>query len=235
MQELLQGAAAIGLYIIPAAGVMPVARWLLKIPDELFRKLLHFILLGAYIPFLFAFETWWISAAVAAMLVVLLYPILALAGHIPAFSSFVNERKQGEFKYSMILALSMMIVCICVCWGWMGDKYLVLASTYAWGVGDAFAALVGKRFGKHKIRLKFADHHKSMEGSAAMFLTSALAVLVVMLIRGGLSFGSCLVISLAAAVVSTLVELYTNNGFDTVTCPTAAMIVILPLVQLLRG
>ncbi len=235
MQELLQGAAAIGLYVIPAAGVMLVARWLLKVPDELFRKILHFILLGAYIPFLFAFETWWISAAFAAVLVVLLYPILALAGHLPAFSFFVNERKQGEFKYSMVLALSMMIVCICVCWGWMGDKYLALASTYAWGVGDAFAALVGKRFGKHNIRLKFADHHKSVEGSAAMFLTSAPAVLVVMLIRGGLSFGSCLVISLAAAAVSTLVELCTNNGFDTVTCPTAAMIIILPLVQLLGG
>lgn len=51
MQELLYGATVIGLYVIPAAGVMPVVRWLLKVPDELFRKILHFILLGSYIPF----------------------------------------------------------------------------------------------------------------------------------------------------------------------------------------
>ena len=87
MQELLNGIGAIALYLIPAACIMLSARKLLKIPDELFRKILHFILLGAYIFFLFSFETWWISAGVAAALIVVIYPILMLAGRIPAFSS----------------------------------------------------------------------------------------------------------------------------------------------------
>ena len=133
MQELLHGAASVCLYILPAAAVMLTARWLLKIPDELFRKILHFILLGIYIPFLFAFETWWISAAFAAALMVVIYPCLALAGRLPSFSSFVNERKTGEFKNSMVLALSMIVISICICWGWLGDKLLtdVLAANRA--------------------------------------------------------------------------------------------------------
>ena len=235
MQELLKGIGAIALYLIPAASIMLTARKLLKIPDELFRKILHFILLGAYIFFLFSFETWWISAGVAAVLIAVIYPILMLAERIPVFSSFVNERKKGEFKSSMVLALGVMAVSICICWGIFDDRYLVLASIYAWGVGDAFAALIGKQFGKHKIRWRFADSRKSVEGSTAMFLTSALSVFIVLSLRGGLNIGDCLIIAMAAALVCTIVEMCTTNGFDTVSCPAAAMAVIIPLVKLLGG
>ena len=235
MQELLHGALLFVAYVIPAAAIMMLGRIFLKIPDELFRKILHFILLGAYFPFLFGFRTWWISAGFAVGLILIIYPLLALAGRIPVFSSFVNERKKGEFKSSMVLALATVAISITICWGILGEKLLTMACVYAWGVGDAFAALVGKRFGKHKIRLPYADPHKSWEGSAAMFLSAVLSVLTVLLIRGGLGFGSCLLISLAAAVVTTYVELCTKGGFDTVTCPAAAMAVILPLIGILGG
>ena len=235
MQEFILGAKAIGLYIIPAVSVMLIARTVLKVPDELFRKILHFILLGAYVPFLFGFQTWWVSAAVAGSLVLILYPLLAVAGKIPAFSSFVNERKKGEFKSSMILALGMMVASICVGWGIFNDRYLVLACIYAWGVGDAFAALIGKKYGKHKVRWKLADSHKSVEGSVAMFVTSAISVCTVLLLRGGLSIISCILIAGLAALASTLVELSTKDGFDTVSCPVAAMVIIIPLVQILGG
>lgn len=235
MRELLNGMSVIAMYLFPAACIMLAARKWMKIPDELFRKILHFILLGAYIPFLFAFQTWWISAGFALSMIILIYPILVLAGKIPGFGAFVNERKDGEFKHSMILAIGVMAGSIAIGWGWLGDRYLVLASIYAWGVGDAFAALIGKQFGKHKIKWKFADTRKSVEGSLAMFATSAISVCIVLLCRGGLGIGSCLVISVVAAAVCTVVELCTNHGYDTVSCPAAAMLVILPLVTLLGG
>ena len=233
MQEFLYGTSMFMLYIIPMASVMLISRKIFKIPDELFRKILHFILLGVYLVFLFAFETWWISVTLAGIMMVIIYPILMLAGKIPHFSSFVNERKKGEFKNSMVLAFGMIIASICICWGWIGDKYLVLASVYAWGVGDAFAALIGKRFGKHKIKWKFADSHKSIEGSLAMCLTSAISVSIVLFIRGGLDIVSCLIISFIASIVCTLIELCTKNGLDTISCPMGAMLVIIPLIKLL--
>lgn len=235
MQEFFHGVSVFSIYLIPAAVIMLSARHFLRIPDELFRKILHFILLGAYFPFLFAFHTWWISAGFAACLIVIIYPILAQAGKIPAFSSFVNERKKGEFKSSMVLALFTVVFSISICWGLFGDKLLTLACVYAWGVGDAFAALVGKQFGRHRIRLPLADHHKSWEGSAAMFAASVISVFAVLLVRGGMDMGNCLLVSLAAAAVTTYVEMCTKGGLDTVTCPAAAMAVILPLVKLLGG
>ena len=233
MPQFIYGTGITLLYIVVAAGIMLLARMLFTIPDELFRKILHFILLGAYIPLVFAFETWWMAAAFAASLVVILFPVLLLAEKIPVFSSFVNERKKGEFRSSMVLAVGMMAFSVTICWGLFGDKYLVLASIYAWGVGDAFAALVGKRFGKHKIKWKLADGKKSIEGSVAMFLCALTSVFSVLVVRGGIDFVICAVIAVLAALVCTISEMCTKNGLDTVVCPVSAMVVIIPLSMLL--
>lgn len=235
MQESLHGAGVVCIYFVVAASAALWARKLIRIPDELFRKILHFILLFSYIPFAFAFETWWRSVMLTVILELLIYPALALAEKLPMFSAFVTERKHGEFKQSMMLAFTMLAVCNTVCWGMLGDKYLGLACMYAWGVGDAFAALVGKRFGKHKITWKYADKRKSVEGSAAMFVSSAIAVASVLLAHDHLTLPAYIVIPIAGAGVSTLVEMVTKDGRDTIYCPTAAMLVMLPLMALFGG
>ena len=232
MQFFLFGAGVTVRYIMIAAGIMLLARVCVTIPDELFRKALHFVLLGAYIPLVFAFEVWWMAAAFAASLIVILFPVLFFAEKIPRFSAFVNERKKGEFRSSMVLAVGMMVFSVSVCWGLFADRYLVLASIYAWGIGDGLAALVGKRFGKHKIKWKLADGKKSVEGSLAMFLCSLVSVCAVLMIRGGIGVIMCFVIALLAALVCTLAELCAKNGWDTVVCPVSAMAVIIPLVSL---
>ena len=45
-------------------------------------------------------------------------------------------------------------------------------STEGNGLGLALAALIGKKFGRHKVSGKFVEETKSIEGSVAMFLTS---------------------------------------------------------------
>ena len=149
------------------------------------------------------------------------------------FSSFVNERKKGEFVSSMVYAVGMMAFSIAVCWGLFGDKYLVLASIYAWGIGDALAALIGKKFGKHKIKWKIADGKKSIEGSLAMFLCAFASVFSVLFFRGGIGIAMCAVIAVLTAFVCTITEMCTKNGLDTVICPISAMVVIIPLTMLL--
>ena len=233
MFEFINGLCIFLIYLIPAAIIMLLIRKFTKISDELFRKILHFILLGAYIPLLFCFNTWWKCIILVGSLIILLLPILKFVGKIPGFSSFVNERKKGEFTSSMVLALSIMLLTISIGWGIFDDKFLVLASVYAWGVGDAFAALIGKRFGKHKIKWKFVDNKKSYEGSVAMIITSTISVFIVLFVRGGVNPIYALLIALVASTASTLVELCSKNGIDTITCPSVAMAIIVPLLTLL--
>ena len=235
MQEFLIGTGIVVLYFIIAASTAFLCRVLIKIPQEVFRKALHCILLGSYVPFVFGFVTWWKAVLTAVLFAIVVYPILVFFERFKNYTEVTTERKKGEFKSSLLLAFSMLAIAMSICWGWLDDKYLVLASMYAWGIGDAFAALVGKRFGKHKIRLKYADNRKSVEGTLAMFLTSLATVMIVLLCRGGLSIAGYIVIPVITAAVSATVELYTPGGMDTVTCPTAAMVVILPMVQLFGG
>ena len=235
MQQILQGTGSIILYFVIAAGSAIGSRFLIKIPNELFRKILHCILLGSLLMFTFAYGEWWISALAAVIFEIIVYPLLIVLERFKNFSEITTERKKGELKSSLLLVFTMYAVVVTICWGWLGDKYLALAAIYAWGFGDAAAALVGKKFGKHKIKWKITDGKKSMEGSLSMFVVSFISVMIILSYRGGLSVVAIIMTSFVTAVVSTLAELCSKDGNDTVICPMSTMVVLVPLVYLFGG
>jgi len=63
---LLSGVWALVVYFVVAAGTALTCRVLIRIPDELFRKILHCILLGSLLVFVFCFDLWW-HAAVSSL------------------------------------------------------------------------------------------------------------------------------------------------------------------------
>ena len=182
-----------------------------------------------------SFPTWQITATVAIIFEVIVYPILILFERLKKYSEFTTERKKGELKHSLMLVYTMFAVVVAVCWGLFGDKYLAIASLYAWGIGDAAAALIGKNYGKHKIQVPHLDGKKSYEGTLAMYLVSCISVFTILMLRGGMPIMSCIIISLIVAAISAVVELYSKNGNDTVFCPLAVMVTMLPLVYLFGG
>ncbi|MDD3654840.1 MAG: hypothetical protein PHO01_11810 [Desulfotomaculaceae bacterium] len=162
----------------------------------------------------------------------MVFPILAFAERIPGYAELLIERKRGEIKNSLVVVFIMFAVLICVCWGWQGEKYLVIASVFAWGLGDAAAALVGKRFGRHYIEGKLVEGRKSLEGTLAMFVVSFVSVLIVLLANGTVEWYGYVPIAAVTAAVCAVVELYTKGGMDTITCPFAAAAIMIPLVRL---
>jgi len=211
------------------------ARVLFTIPHEVFRKVLHFILLGSFYVLIISYPTWQSAALVAIVFEIVVYPILKFFERFKKYSEFITERKSGELKHSLMLVYTMFAIVVAVCWGGFGDKYLALASLYAWGIGDAAAALIGKRFGKHKINAPKLDGKKSYEGTLSMFLISCISVFSILMWRGGLDGISCIIISLLVGAVSATSELYSKDGNDTVICPLSAMVTLLPLVYLFGG
>lgn len=235
MPQLMHGIFALIIYFAVAASTALICRVLIKIPDELFRKILHCILLGSLIVFVFCYHVWWHACLSAVGFAVVVYPILAFFEKFKGFSRLTTERKSGELKQSLLLVFGMFALVIAICWGWLGDRYLVLGSVYAWGFGDAAAALVGKKWGRHKIHFGHADSRKSLEGSGAMFFFSLLSVGIILALRGGLSSPGYVLVPLVVALVSTLAELYSKDGHDTFICPVASMAVLLPLVHIFGG
>lgn len=222
----------IGYFIICIVGVL-LLRHFVKVPHEVFRKVLHFVLLGSLPVFIYAFPTWWTSALGSIVFIALVFPVLSFAEQrISCYSEVLTERKSGELKRSLIVVFGMYAAMIAICWGWLGEPWLVFACVYAWGFGDAAAALIGKKYGRHFLTGGTIEGCKSVEGTLAMFAFSFLSVLIILLAGGKVAWYGCVPIAVLTAAVCAVVELYTSGGMDTLTCPFAAAAVILPLVHL---
>ena len=121
--EFLRGYGILFAYFVVAI-ITALAFRRLVLPTEVFRKILHMILLCSVFVWVYAFNTWWISAIGTMVFVVMVFPILAIAERkLKTYSELLTERKQ-EIKRSLIAAFSMFAVLICVCWGLLGQKYL---------------------------------------------------------------------------------------------------------------
>ena len=220
-------------YFVACALTAIVIRHLVRIPEEVFRKTLHLILLG-YLPvFLYSFEYWWMAAGASLLFAVLVYPALAVAERLDGYSELLTERAEGEVKNSLLLVFGMYSLMIAISWGWLGEQWLALASIYAWGFGDAAAALIGKKFGKHHLEGGTIEGRKSVEGTVAMFVVSFATVLIVLAANASLVPVGYFGIPLLAAAATSATELFTPGGNDTVTCPVVAAAVIFPLTHLL--
>ncbi len=222
-------------YFLIAAVIALLIRARFNLPREMFRKTLHGILLFSLPVYLYAFPSWSLSALAAIVFALIVYPLLALGERLEGYAEFLTQRKEGEIKRSLMLVFLMFAVIISLCWGWLEDRLLAAACIAAWGFGDAAAALVGKRFGRHPLKGRLIEGRKSWEGTLTMFAVSFLAVFLIMMVRGGLSWQQCFAMALITGAVSAAVELYTLGGFDTLTCPLAAAAVIIPLTLLWEG
>lgn len=232
MIEFLQGFGILFGYFFVCASVALLLRHYVRIPSEVFRKILHIILLCSLFVWIYAFETWWIASLAAFVFIAIVFPLLSLAEKLDYYSELLTERRSGEIKRSLILVFSMFAILNSVCWGWLGERWLVLACICAWGFGDAAAALIGKKYGRHYLEGKLIEGRKSVEGTVAMFIVSLISVLIVLLINGNVAWYASLTIAVLTAAVTSAVELFTRNGMDTVTCPFAAAAILLPLLRL---
>ncbi len=230
MQEFLKGLLILCIYFITFAAIALVCRKTIKIPDELFRKILHFILLGSLLVFVYVFQTWWISTLTCVLIIIVAYPILYFFERFKTYSDTVTERKKGELRSSLIIVFFMFMVIISVCWKLLDNKELIFPIIYSWGFGDAFAALIGTKYGKRKIYKK-----KSLEGTLAMFITALIVVSVLLFILNIVPWYGVIITALLVSVGVTIVELYTPNGLDTITCPFTSLIVMIPLLILFGG
>lgn len=76
------------------------------------------------------------------------------------------------------------------------------------------------------------EGRKSLEGTVAMFVVSFTAIMIVLVVYGVLPWYAYAPTAAVTAGVCAVVELYTRNGMDTITCPLAAVSVLIPLIYL---
>ncbi len=194
---------------------------------ELKRKILHLLAMSAAIVWLYALEDCFQSVLTAFIFGLIMLPVFLLLSKIPGLTEHFVARKKGEFGLNFAAYIITYCVTALFLWGLLGHRDLVATAILAWGPGDAAAALVGKSMGKHKIG---RSKKKSLEGSIAMFTVAFLAVLISLLIFESFSPAVTVMAAVLTALVSAVVELYVENGYDTFYCPVSASLVLAAFV-----
>ncbi len=217
-------------YIVPCVAVLLPIRFLTRVPSFVFRKLLHIVAFSCFTVMLLTAESWQAAALTSLTAAAVIYPLLALVEKEPWYGELFVQKSPGEIKRSLLMLFLMFAAVIAVSWGLFGAPDAAAAAILAWGVGDAAAALVGIPFGKHKVKIRPVNGKKSLEGSCAMLVVSALAGTGLLWLHCGYAPGLSLLCALAMALTGTAAELFSPGEWDTVTVPVtmlaAALIVL---------
>lgn len=234
LREFILGFGLYICYYAIAVVLLLMIRAFLKPPKELFRKLLHTACFSSVLVLLYAFDTWYLAMLTAIVFALVLYPVITYAERFPKIMELLIQRKSGEIKLSLLTVFLMMAVLIAVFWGLMGEqwKFIIIVSVMAWGFGDAAAALVGKAFGRNPIKHRWVEGTKTREGSIAMYLVSAIAIFVCLLIYTSFPWYLCLAGAVLVAPICAIVELISHNGMDTITVPLATAFPVFSLMIL---
>ncbi len=100
---------------------------------------------------------------------------------------------------------------------------LLVASLMPLTWGDAFAAALGSRYGRHPYR--FFGQRRTIEGSLAMFVFSGVATSLALVVFG-IPAETALVLALGASVAATLVEAVSPFGMDNLSVPIVSALVL---------
>ena len=215
-------------FIIAFAVVLILLRFLCRIPDYIFRKLLHTVAFTSILPLVLGTDIWWIAVLVEIVFLIVVIFALHFFEHFAFYSALFVEKGKHEVITSFILLFGMITAMLAVFWGGFGDNcaFIAVAALMAWGPGDAAAAIVGHKYGKHHLSGKWIEGVKSVEGTIAMGITSFFCTFATLYFLSGFSLIQILDLCLIIAPVSSFVELYTKHGLDTITVPIAASLIL---------
>jgi len=178
------------------------------------RKLVHLGggLIGLALPWLI--ESPWVVLALTASLSAL----FIIGERLDFLKSLhkVERKTRGSEYYPLAIWLVFVLVA--------DRKWLYLSAVLTLAVADAFAALIGSRYGKHRYEVE--DEFKSVEGSLVFFVIAFLAASLPMLLMTTLPRATCVLSALLVAMLVTIFEAISLRGTDNLFVPIAVVFVL---------
>lgn len=193
------------------------------------RKLIH-ILTGNFV------FVWWLFESELPMLIFFTIPFMILlflsapdSKIEPLRRSIIGEASQKGHSYGLFFYA----VSITVLVAFFFDHFIAASiGVVAMSYGDGFGSIVGKRFGKRKVRGK-----KTLEGSIGVFCATFIMALVVLsfyslLIDQGLYFSAftgnlhMVLVASIAGLFTAVVELYSPGEYDNLIIPISVAILM---------
>lgn len=182
------------------------------------RKVFHFLIFGSVV----AVQRLWGTPGVCLFggmtSLVVAYAVIRGSGHL-MYEAMAREKDAPRSTHYIVVPYFATLI-----GGLLSNMFFPATAVLGYlvtGLGDAVAEPVGTRFGRHKYKVPAVTGvraTRSLEGSCAVFIASALALVIWFFIshQFSLSVRPVLVIT-AIALVSTLVEAVSPHGWDNAT------------------
>lgn len=128
-------------------------------------------------------------------------------------------RLQGPFLYALSIAIIFGIFAF-----FRQSLYFPIAGGLVMMYADTMASLVGKKYGKHKIKLRWNQNARSLEGSITFLIIALIICFIIFSVFGiGLSsalllnplnFENLVLFSILFSIITTLLELFSPSKYD---------------------
>ena len=182
---------------------------------DLSRKIIH-VGIGTWIvPTALLFDSPYWAAALPAVFVVL----NAVSYRFKLVRAMDEEA--GDNLGTILFPLSFALL-IVLFWNQEGGRAALTAGILVLAWGDAAAALIGKRWGKHRYRV--GSGYRSWEGSFAMFVFSGLAIFVAGQWLGADSYSIAAIVG--GAALATILEGTSLWGLDNLFVPLGTTLLL---------
>lgn len=178
------------------------------------RKLVHLLGGAVCLAFPFLIESPWVVLGMAGALS-LLFAVGIRSGRLHSLCR-VQRRSRGSEYYPLAIFLLFVIT--------RHRPDIYIASVLVLAVADAFAALIGTRYGR--IRFRIETDTKSLEGSLAFALIAWIAMAVPLLVATDLDPAVSILATLLVATLVTGFEAIALEGSDNLFVPLAAAVIL---------
>lgn len=80
---------------------MIILRFTTKVPDYIFRKLLHFVAFTSILPLVLSTDIWWIAVAVEVLFLILVIGALHFFEHFSFYKKLFVEKGKHEVIFTL--------------------------------------------------------------------------------------------------------------------------------------
>ena len=210
----LRAAAVIGAAFLTVIAIAEVWSRAGRGNPEWTRKLVH--VAGGFICLSFPFVLQ--SAWTVLLLSVLMTGLFIFGAETRMFQCLhrVKRRSRGSEYYPLSVFLVFFLA--------RGQPWLYVASMLVLAVADAFAALIGMRYGR--LRYTVEEETKSVEGSLAFLAIAFVAILAPALLLSDLPVEVCVLSALLVAALVTGFEAICLTGTDNLFVPLGTCVIL---------
>lgn len=227
---------SVSIFFIIYASILTIVlvplRFLTKIPSFIFRKILHVSCFMSVVPVILLCKSGNLASFILTMFMFLISNAIGIVEPYDWYKTLFVEKRKGEVRSSFVIFFAVAALLTYLGWGKLYSPYLPITSILAWGPGDGAAALIGIPFGKHKWKMKWVDQNKSIEGTIANVVVTFISVVLSLFFLSSLSWYFVILFGLLVSISSSFVELVTRRGFDTLTVPLTAFILLIGTIYL---